>query len=84
MSQSVFVRNLREGPCWVIGVVSKRLGRVTYEIEVGGQVWKRHADQLMTYKGSMRSEGIGGAINMTEDPPVLPYCPDCVGWCGDA
>ena len=72
---SVLVRNLREGPCWVIEVVSKRLGPVTYEVEVGGQVWKRHTDQVMAYKGSMGSEGIGGATNMTEDPPVLPVVP---------
>ena len=71
VGQSVLVRNLREGPCWVIRVVSKRLGPVTYEVEVGGQVWKRHTDQLMAYKGSMGSE-VGGATNMTEDPPVLP------------
>ena len=55
--------------------VSKRLGPVTYEVEVGGQVWKRHTDQLMAYNGSMGSEKIGGATNMTEDPPVLPVVP---------
>ena len=35
-------------------------------------MWKRHMDQLIAYKGSMGSEGIGGATNMTEDPLVLP------------
>ena len=38
-------------------------------------MWKCHMDQLMAYKGSMGSEGIGGASNMTEDPLVLPVVP---------
>ena len=29
----------------------------------------------MSYKGSMRSEGIGCATNMIEDPLVLPVVP---------
>lgn len=51
VGQTVLVRNLREGPHWLIGVVVQQLGPVTYEVEVASQVWKRHADQLMAYKG---------------------------------
>ena len=41
------VRNLRSGPDWVSGTISKALGPVMYIIETtDGQQWNRHADQI--------------------------------------
>ena len=51
VGQAVLVRNLRDGPNWLVGSVVKKCGPVNYEVEVEGRVWKRHADQLMEYKG---------------------------------
>ena len=51
VGQSVLVRNLRAGPNWLVGVVTTKLGPVNYKVEVNGEVWNRHADQLMSYKG---------------------------------
>ena len=43
-------RNLRPGPDWIPAVVQRRLGPVTYLVNVeSGQTWKRHADQLKSW-----------------------------------
>ena len=37
----------REGPQWILGVVAKKLGPLSYSIRVqGGQQWKRHLDHI--------------------------------------
>lgn len=47
VGNTVMVRNLRPGEAWVSGVIVKRLGPVTYLVDVGeGRTWKRHMDQL--------------------------------------
>ena len=51
VGQAVLVRNLRDGAPWLVGCVVEVLGPANYEVEVNGQVWMRHADQLMAYKG---------------------------------
>ena len=56
VGQTVLVRNLRDGPRWLVGVVVQKLGPVSYEVDVNGQVWRRHTDQLLAYKGSSRPE----------------------------
>ena len=43
----VLVRDYRGEKKWISGMVLKKLGPVTYLVDVGkGQVWKRHVDQL--------------------------------------
>ena len=39
------------GPKWVAGEVCT--GPVSYEVNVDGQVWKCHADQLLSQSGSI-------------------------------
>ena len=51
VGQSVLVRNLRDGPRWLVGRVIEELGPANYEVQVNGQIWMRHADQLIAYKG---------------------------------
>lgn len=45
--QSVLVRNLREGPKWVCGTIVEQTGPVSYNVQVSGQIWRRHIDQLL-------------------------------------
>ena len=41
------VKNLRPGPTWIPGTVTKQLGPVTFFISMDdGQVWKRHIDHV--------------------------------------
>ena len=47
VGNTVMVRNLRPGEAWVPGVIVKRLGPVSYLVDVGeGRTWKRHIDHL--------------------------------------
>ena len=47
VGQTVMVRNLRPGEAWIPGVVVRKLGPVSYLVDVGeGKVWKRHVDHL--------------------------------------
>lgn len=43
----MLARNLREGSKWVTGTVVARTGPVSYRVQVGDQVWRRHTDQLL-------------------------------------
>ena len=41
------VRNLRPGDKWISGVITKKLGLVTFLVKTAsGFVWKRHIDHL--------------------------------------
>ena len=73
----VWVRNWREGPKWVKGVIVDRLGPLSYLVRIGKEaLWRRHIDQLRdgvsdpspelssvndAGKESMSMEGTGGA-----------------------
>ena len=47
MGQSVMARNFGSGSNWVLGVIVRQLGPVTYLVDVSeGRVWKRHVDHL--------------------------------------
>ena len=56
VGQLVLVRNFREGLKWLQGRVVSKDGPVSYQVEVGGQVWKRHIDQLLVCHGQDRRE----------------------------
>ena len=40
------------GSAWTQGVVQNRLGPVTYRVQVGKLLWKKHIDQLRELAGS--------------------------------
>ena len=47
IGEKVMVKNLRPGPTWIPGTVTKQLGPVTFSITTDdGQVWKRHIDHI--------------------------------------
>ena len=47
VGNTVMVHNLRPCEAWVPGVIVKRLGPVSYLVDVGeGRTWKRHIDHL--------------------------------------
>ena len=47
VGQSVLVENNKPEPKWVVGTVVEKLGDISYRVQVGNQVWKRHVDQLL-------------------------------------
>ena len=72
----MLVKNLRDGPNYSVGLVVSKLGKVNFEVEVNGEAWKRHADQLMIYKRASRPDlDIGLASHPETSTPscVLPF-----------
>ena len=50
VGERVMVRNLQPGPKWVVGIVRKRNGPLSYMVETDDKLlWKRHADHLKTF-----------------------------------
>ena len=47
MGQTVLVENIKSEPKWVLGTVLEKLGDISYRVQVGHQIWKRHIDQLL-------------------------------------
>ena len=53
VGQNVMARNFCQGEKWIPGVIVKRLGPLTYLIELKqGLRWKRHIDHLRKWNGS--------------------------------
>ena len=81
--QQVLAKNWREGPQWVCGRILRRDGPVSYQVEIGSQVWKRHVDQLWAYRGMEEVPAQVGEpsaqldeSSLTEDPTEAPGIPD--------
>ena len=45
--QTVLVKNLRGLPKWLPGKMIERTGPLSYRVQVQGQIWRRHTDQLL-------------------------------------
>lgn len=56
--QSVLVKDYRgRKACWVPGTISQCLGPVTYSVMIDNdatRIWKRHANQLLEFRGSKK------------------------------
>ena len=47
VGQKVAVRDYRAKPHkWVTGTINAKTGPLSYKVNVGGQIWRRHVDQL--------------------------------------
>ena len=68
IGDSVWARNLHDGPRWLKAVVSDRLGPVSYLIQLkNGDYWRRHVDHLRT--------GSDPEAKPTEkEPSCSPHC----------
>ena len=72
VGQTVLVRNLRDGPKWLQGVIVEKSGPVSYRVDVQGQIWSRHIDQLLDCKGVPTRERVtisDPCVEVTYEPP---------------
>ena len=46
IGEEVFVQNFRGEPRWLAGTVVEETGPVSYRVQVGEMLWKRHVDQI--------------------------------------
>lgn len=70
VGQLVLARNFREGPRWLQGRVVSKEGPVSYKVEVSGQIWNRHIDQLLLYRGKDNGPEVAGGKAVVEVPEV--------------
>ena len=57
IGQRVMVRNFCAGDKWIAGTIMERTGPLSYLVQVtGGQMWKRHIDQLRQMDDSPQQE----------------------------
>ena len=72
----VLVRDYRGKNKWIAGTVLRKLGPVTFHVDVGkGQVWKRHLDQLRHRGGETQQPATppAGPTNSSSDDN--DFCP---------
>ena len=73
----VMVRDYRHTHKWIPGTVTKKLGPVTYSIDVGdGRIWKRHIDQLIERLGPSVPPESSGDAAAQEDGFQYPAQPE--------
>ena len=66
--QSVLVENNKPEPKWVLGTVLEKLGDVSYRVQVGNYIWKRHIDQLLQTVITQTDANIENADDMNSWP----------------
>jgi hypothetical protein len=71
----VQVRNYGLGDKWRQGVVNERLGKMHYRIDVGGPIWKRHVDQMISCSLDFKLESEPVVKTHYNLPPVHPSVP---------
>ena len=76
VGQTVLVRNLRDGPKWFKGMIVEKSGPISYRVDVQGQIWSRHTDQLLKFncKGVLNRERVttpDPCVEVTYEPPPV-------------
>ena len=56
--EPVLVKDYRDNGKWIRGVIVNKLGPVTYQVQVGNLLWKRHIDQIRNYHAYDQQENI--------------------------
>ena len=47
IGQRVLARNYRPGDKWLTGTIMDKIGPLSYRVQVGSKLWRRHVDQLL-------------------------------------
>ena len=70
-------KNMRPGPKWLPAVIIKRLGPLTYLVDVNGNSWKCHIDHLRIQTDApsenLTLEGDDLYVSPTISSPELPF-----------
>ena len=56
VGQTVLAQNIQGEPRWLKGTVIAKAGPVSYKVQVGDRVWKRHVDQLLSAESDSREQ----------------------------
>ena len=72
VGQSVLVENVRGTPKWILGTIVEKTGPISYRVQVGDQLWRRHIDQLLEATDSFCSDSQEHTEESDEYGFVLP------------
>ena len=75
-NEFVWVRNYANGPKWLRGMVTRRRGPVTYEIDVKGRFMQRHVDQLWKCTNSEVEDRVGDVFEDNRAIPKMTNLPN--------
>ena len=86
VGQRVLVRNVRDGSKWLPGEICTKTGPVSYEVNVDGQRWRRHAEQMLSLADNEYSQP--DSQHTTELPAprklvflrILPVVDNVLSW----
>ena len=75
LTQQVMVRNFRPGATWIPGVIIRKLGPITYLVNVQGKLcWKRHIDHIRSCGEDLTPSTVGppvdGSLDLEDDYSV--------------
>ena len=68
---SVMVRNYGKGEKWLPGKISEVLGTRNYMVQTGGQMWKRHVDQVLKSQVEAQRDMLPDAVSNESVPTVI-------------
>ena len=74
VEEEVFVQNFRGEPKWLAGTVVEKAGPVSYLVQVGELLWKRHVDQIRCgYLPVTRGVGLGKCVLNNTDAGAVTW-----------
>lgn len=56
IGQTVLAQNLQGEPKWLKGTVLQKTGPVSYKVQVGDRIWRRHVDQLLSAESDTKEQ----------------------------
>ena len=68
--ETVWARNYRGSEKWLPGVIDKKTGPVSYQVQVKGMRWRRHAEQLRKRDQEQSPEPDAEEPILVPDPPA--------------
>lgn len=74
----VLAQNYRGGRKWMEGTIKERRGPMSYEVEVDGEIMRRHEDQLLPVQEEITEEAVAAeeAQEVNTDPGIRNPLPE--------
>ena len=67
INETVLVQNFRGEPKWLEAVIIEKTGPVSYTVQIGKEIAKRHVDQIVSRKDSGKSKRVTDDADCIED-----------------
>ena len=75
VNQHVLVENPKGDPKWIPGIITERLGAVSYKVKVDGKIWSRHVDQLLA-SSNHGTKSVDDSFDVSPNSDVIELSAD--------